>query len=84
MLECQIHSFLKKTCTDESWDCEKCQNDVISMATGYGNENTLKNVVNALQGDAFCKSRLLNLQNEEKIMSCQEFMKDFMPSAVGK
>ena len=78
------NSFFSQICIDVLWDCKKCQNDVIAMATGYGNENTIENIVDALQGDAFCKSRLLNLQNEEKIMSCQDFMKEFMPSAVGK
>ena len=68
--------------TDESWDCDKCQNDIVSMATGYGNEGTIKNLVDALQGDAFCKNRLLNLETEELIRSCQDFMEEFMPAAL--
>ena len=52
------------------------------MATEYGGHDSVTNVVNILQGDAFCESRLLNLGNSEKINSCQNFMGEFMPSAL--
>ena len=52
------------------------------MATEYGGHDSVTNVVNILQGDAFCKSRLLNLENSEKIDSCQNFMGEFMPAAL--
>ena len=52
------------------------------MATEYGGHDSVTNVVNILQGDAFCESRLLNLENSENINSCQIFMEEFMPAAL--
>ena len=52
------------------------------MATEYGGHVSVTNVVNILQGDAFCESRLLNLENSEKINSCQNFMAQFMPASL--
>ena len=52
------------------------------MATEYGGHDSVTNVVNILQGDAFCESRLLNLENSEKINSCQNFLGEFMPAAL--
>ena len=53
------------------------------MMETYGGHDNVANVVNILQGDAFCESRLLNLENSEMINSCQNFMEEFMPAALG-
>ena len=68
--------------TEDSWDCNECQYDIRLLATEYGGHDSVTNVVNILQGDAFCKSRLLNLEYSENINSCQNFMGEFMPAAL--
>ena len=35
-----------------------------------------------MQGDLFCKSRLLNLGSDEKIQECQDFLQTFIPAAL--
>ena len=43
---------------NESWDCDDCQNDVISFAMGYGSEGSVNTIVKALQGIFICSESL--------------------------
>ena len=52
------------------------------MAKNYGRIENVESIVSTLQGDAFCQSRLLNLENYEKIDECQDFIGNFMPLAL--
>ena len=39
-------------------------------------------ITKMVQGDAFCKSRLLNLDNNKKVKDCQYFLETFIPAVL--
>ena len=39
-------------------------------------------ITKMVQGDGFCKSRFLNLDNNNKIKDCQDFLKTFIPAVL--
>ena len=39
-------------------------------------------ITKIVQGDAFCKSRLLNLDNNKKVKDCQYFLETFIPAVL--
>ena len=66
----------------DKWNCEKCKNSVSGLVTAYASEEGANEVTELVQGDAFCKSRLLNLGSDEKINECQIFLQNFIPAAL--
>ena len=75
---CLFQSFFSIS----SWDCKKCKRDIIGLTNGYASESGSKDIINTVQGDLFCKSRLLNLGSEENVQECQDFMQTFIPAAL--
>ena len=39
-------------------------------------------ITKMVQGDGFCKSRLLNLDSNNKIKDCQDFLKTVIPAVL--
>ena len=39
-------------------------------------------ITKMVQGEAFCKSQLLNLGNNENVKDCQDFSKTFIPAVL--
>ena len=39
-------------------------------------------IIKMVQGEAFCKSQLLNLGNNAKVKDCQDFLKTFIPAVL--
>ena len=65
-----------------SFDCDQCKTGVYVLAAAYASREGSKEITKMVQGDAFCKSWLLNLGNAKKIKDCQEFLQTFIPAVL--
>merc|ERR1711899_229591 len=64
-----------------AWDCEHCQGFVGAVAHAYGSDEGVKAIELYLEGEAFCKSEELAL-DEDQLNTCYRNIKHFMPQAL--
>ena len=64
-----------------NWNCDTCKKDIGLLAHAYGTDEAATSIIKTLQGDLFCKSHFLNL-DEIQMVFCQDHIEIFMPPAL--
>ena len=64
-----------------AWDCDACVGFVGAVADVYGSDEGINAITLALEGDTFCKSDELAL-DEDAMQRCFREIKHFMPKAL--
>ena len=64
-----------------AWDCDACVGFVGAVADVYGSDEGINAITLALEGEAFCKSDELAL-DEDAMQKCFREIKHFMPRAL--
>merc|ERR1719162_567581 len=65
----------------KAWDCDVCVGFVGFVADVYGSDEGVNSITLALEGEAFCKSEELAL-DEDAMQKCFREIKHFMPRAL--
>ena len=64
-----------------AWDCDACVGFVGAVAHVYGSDEGVNAITLALEGESFCKSEEMAL-DEETMHKCIREIKHFMPKAL--
>ena len=64
-----------------AWNCDACVRFVGAVAEVYGSDEGINAITLALEGEAFCKSEELDL-DEDAMQKCFREIKHFMPKAL--
>jgi hypothetical protein len=64
-----------------AWDCDACVGFVGAVAHVYGSDEGVNAITLALEGESFCKSEEMAL-DEETMHKCIREIKHFMPRAL--
>ena len=78
----QLYGITNFFSSQPSFDCNQCKTFVYNLAAAYASREGSKEITKMVQGDTFCKSRLLNLDNNEKVKDCQDFLQTFIPAVL--
>merc|ERR1712226_35529 len=65
----------------KAWDCDACVGFVGAVAHVYGSDEGVNAITLALEGESFCKSEEMAL-DEEAMHKCIREVKHFMPKAL--
>ena len=77
----QLNQFLTPFFFFRAWDCDACVGFVGAVAHVYGSDEGVNAISLALEGEAFCKSEEMAL-DEETTHKCIREIKHFMPLAL--